>query len=141
MNVVDSIGKTSLQVDQACAALIKDLKQRGLLDETLVIWGGEFGRTPMGEDNPALGRRRGRDHHPNAFSMWFSGGGIRSGVTIGKTDDMGYHVVEDPVHIHDVQATLLHLLGINHQKLTFQHQGRDFRLTDVDGKIVEGLLA
>ena len=140
-NVVDSIGKTSLQVDQACAALIKDLKQRGLLDETLVIWGGEFGRTPMGEDNPALGRSRGRDHHPNAFSMWFSGGGIRPGVTIGKTDDMGYHVVEDPVHIHDVQATLLHLLGLDHKNLTFQHQGRDFRLTDVGGTIVERLLA
>ena len=114
---------------------------RDRLDETLVIWGGEFGRTPMGEDNPALGRSRGRDHHPNAFSMWFSGGGIRPGVTIGKTDDMGYHVVEDPVHIHDVQATLLHLLGLDHQNLTFQHQGRDFRLTDVGGTIVEGLLA
>jgi len=139
-NVVNSIRGVSKKVDQACAALVKDLKQRGLFDETLIIWGGEFGRTPMSEDNPALNRSRGRDHHPNAFAMWFAGGGIRPGVTIGKTDDMGYHVIEDPVHIHDVQATLLHLLGMDHTKLTYHYQGRDFRLTDVGGEVVDKLL-
>lgn len=139
--VVDGSREMCNSIDRPCAALVKDLKQRGLLEDTLVIWGGEFGRTPMAENNPALGRSRGRDHHPNAYAMWFAGGGIRPGVTIGKTDDMGYHVVEDPVHIHDVQATALHLLGLDHTELTFEHQGRDFRLTDVGGKIVEGLLA
>lgn len=140
-NVVDNVREYSQIVDQACAALVKDLKQRGMLDETLIIWGGEFGRTPMVENNPALGRRRGRDHHPNAFAMWFAGGGIRPGVSIGKTDDMGYHVVEDPVHIHDVQATVLHLLGMDHEQLTFRYQGRDFRLTDVGGRVVSKILA
>ena len=140
-NVVGGVRGMSNTVDQACAALVKDLKQRGLLDETLIIWGGEFGRTPMVENNPALGRSRGRDHHPNAFAMWFAGGGIRPGVTIGKTDDMGYHVVEDPVHVHDVQATVLHLLGLDHTELTFHHLGRDFRLTDVGGRVVTQLLA
>ena len=140
-DVVGSVRKISQNVDQACAALVKDLKQRGLLDETLVIWGGEFGRTPMVENNPALGRRRGRDHHPNAFAMWLAGGGIRAGTTIGKTDDMGYQVVEDPVHIHDLQATVLHLLGMDHEQLTYSYQGRDFRLTDVGGQVVSKLLA
>ncbi len=129
------------QTDQAVGALIKDLKQRGLLDDTLVIWGGEFGRTPMVENNPALGRRRGRDHHPNAFSVWLAGGGIKPGQTIGRTDDLGYHVTEDPVHIHDLQATILHLLGLDHTKLTYRYQGRNFRLTDVGGNIVAKLLA
>ena len=101
------------QTDQPIAALLADLKQRGLLDETLVVWAGEFGRTPMVENNPALGRSRGRDHHPNAFTMWLAGGGIRSGQTIGQTDDLGYHAIEDPVHIHDLQATILHLLGVD----------------------------
>jgi len=132
----NQVGKT----DQAATALITDLKQRGLLDETLVIWGGEFGRTPMVENNPALGRSRGRDHHPNAFTMWLAGGGIRGGQTIGKTDELGYHVVEDPVHVHDLQATVLHLLGLDHTRLTFKHQGRDFRLTDVGGRLVEKLI-
>jgi hypothetical protein len=132
----NQVGKT----DQATTALITDLKQRGLLDETLVIWGGEFGRTPMVENNPALGRSRGRDHHPNAFTMWLAGGGIRGGQTIGKTDELGYHVVEDPVHVHDLQATVLHLLGLDHTRLTFKHQGRDFRLTDVGGRLVEKLI-
>jgi len=140
-NVVGGVREYSQKVDQACAALVKDLKQRGLLDETLIIWGGEFGRTPMVENNPGLGRSRGRDHHPNAFAMWLAGGGIRPGVTIGKTDDMGYRVVEDPVHIHDIQATLLHLLGMDHEELTFEYQGRDFRLTDVGGRVVSKLLA
>jgi len=127
--------------DRPAAALVKDLKQRGLLDETLVVWGGEFGRTPMIEKNPALGRTQGRDHHPNAFTMWLAGGGIAPGQTIGATDEMGYHVVEDPIHVHDLQATILQLLGIEHTKLTFKHQGRDFRLTDVGGNVVERLLA
>jgi hypothetical protein len=129
------------QTDRGCAALVADLKQRGLLEETLVVWGGEFGRTPMVESNAALGRSMGRDHHPQAFSIWMAGGGIRPGVTIGKTDDLGFHVVEDPVHVHDLQATILHLLGLDHTKLTFKFQGRQFRLTDVHGNPVSKLLA
>src|SRR5450432_4154831 len=119
------------QVDKSITALILDLKQRGLLDETLVIWGGEFGRTPMVETNPALGRALGRDHHPQAYTMWMAGGGIRAGLTYGQTDELGFHVVENPVHVHDVQATILNQLGFDHERLTFRHQGRDFRLTDV----------
>ncbi|MDC0276315.1 DUF1501 domain-containing protein, partial [Verrucomicrobiales bacterium] len=128
-------------VDQASAALIQDLKMRGLLEDTLVVWGGEFGRTPMVEASAALGRSQGRDHHPQAFSMWFAGGGIKPGVTIGKTDEFGFNVIEDGVHVHDVQATILHLLGLQHEKLTYRYQGRDFRLTDVHGHVVEKLLA
>jgi uncharacterized protein (DUF1501 family) len=127
--------------DRASAALIQDLKRRGLLDETLVIWGGEFGRTPMVETNPALGRSLGRDHHPQAFTMWLAGGGIKPGLTYGATDELGFHVAEGPVHVHDLQATILHLLGFDHEKLTFRHAGRDFRLTDVHGKVVAALLA
>jgi hypothetical protein len=127
--------------DQACAALIQDLKRRGLLDETLVIWGGEFGRTPMVESNPALGRSLGRDHHPQAYTMWLAGGGVKPGVTIGATDDLGFHVAERPVHVYDLQATILHLLGFDHERLTFHHAGRDFRLTDVHGSVVPELLA
>ncbi len=126
--------------DQASAALVIDLKQRGLLDETLVVWGGEFGRTPMVETNPAAGRSLGRDHHPQAFTMWMAGGGIKSGLTYGRTDDMGFHVVENPVHVHDLQATILHLLGLDHELLTFKSQGRDFRLTDVHGHVVRDIL-
>ena len=125
---------------KASAALVEDLKRRGMLDETLVIWGGEFGRTPMVETNPALGRKAGRDHHPQAFTMWMAGGGIRSGVTIGETDDFGFHVTKDPVHVYDLQATLLHALGFDHEKLTYHFNGRDFRLTDVHGKLVKRLL-
>ena len=128
-------------VDQASAALIQDLKMRGLLEDTLVVWGGEFGRTPMVEASAALGRSQGRGHHPQAFSMWFAGGGIKPGVTIGKTDEFGFNVIEDGVHVHDVQATILHLLGLQHEKLTYRYQGRDFRLTDVHGHVVEKLLA
>jgi hypothetical protein len=128
--------------DKPTGALIKDLKQRGLLDETLVIWGGEFGRTPMNEvrrgNTPG---KEGRDHHPFAFSMWLAGAGIEPGQIVGKTDELGYHITEDPIHVHDLQATILHLLGIDHTKLTYRHQGRDFRLTDVGGKVVEKLLA
>lgn len=127
--------------DQASAALVIDLKRRGLLDDTLVIWGGEFGRTPMVESNPQLGRSLGRDHHPQAFSMWLAGGGVRRGITYGATDELGFHVVQDPVHVHDLQATILHLLGFDHEKLTYRHAGRDFRLTDVHGHVVQGLLA
>jgi hypothetical protein len=126
--------------DRASAALVKDLKQRGLLDDTLVIWGGEFGRTPMVETNPALGRSLGRDHHPQAFTMWLAGGGVKSGLTYGATDELGFHVVENPVHVHDMQATILHLLGFDHEKLTYRHAGRDFRLTDVHGRVVTDLL-
>ncbi len=128
------------QTDRASAALVKDLKQRGLLDETLVIWGGEFGRTPMREN----GRRNlsfGRDHHIRAFTMWLAGGGIRPGISIGRTDDIGYHIEEDPVHVHDLHATILHLMGLDHTKLTFLFQGRDYRLTDVHGELVHKLLA
>jgi hypothetical protein len=126
--------------DQASAALVTDLKRRGLLEDTLVIWGGEFGRTPMVESNRALGRSLGRDHHPQAFTMWMAGGGIKPGITYGATDDLGFHVATNPVHVHDLQATILHLLGFDHERLTFQHAGRDFRLTDVHGKVVKELL-
>ncbi len=127
--------------DQASAALVSDLKQRGLLDETLVVWGGEFGRTPMVESNAALGRARGRDHHPKAYSMWMAGGGIKPGTVYGTTDDLGYNVVENPVHVHDLQATLMHCLGFDHEQLTFRSQGRDFRLTDVHGHVIKAVLA
>jgi hypothetical protein len=127
--------------DRGAAALVQDLKRRGLLDDTLVIWGGEFGRTPMVETNKALGRSLGRDHHPQAFTMWLAGGGVKPGLTYGATDELGFHVAEDPVHVHDLQATILHLLGFDHEKLTFRHAGRDFRLTDVHGKVVRALLA
>ncbi|MCA9071322.1 MAG: DUF1501 domain-containing protein, partial [Planctomycetaceae bacterium] len=120
------------QTDQACAGLILDLKQRGLLEDTLVVWGGEFGRTPMVESSAALGRSLGRDHHPQAFTMWFAGGGVKPGMTLGQTDDFGFHPVSDPVHVHDVQATILHLLGIDHRRLTFSYRGLDFRLTGVE---------
>lgn len=127
--------------DKASAALVKDLKQRGLLDSTLVIWGGEFGRTPMVESNAALGRSLGRDHHPQAFTMWMAGGGIKPGLNYGSTDDLGFHVAENEVHVHDLQATILHCLGFDHERLTFHHQGRDFRLTDVHGRVVKDILA
>jgi uncharacterized protein (DUF1501 family) len=140
-DVVGNHKKNCGDTDQASAALIMDLKRRGLLEDTLVIWGGEFGRTPMVETNPALGRSLGRDHHPQAFTMWLAGGGIKPGVTFGATDEMGFHVVEDPVHVHDLQATLLHLLGFDHEKLIFRHAGRDYRLTDVHGRVVVEILA
>ncbi|HMF20233.1 MAG TPA: DUF1501 domain-containing protein, partial [Gemmataceae bacterium] len=108
---------------------------------TLVIWGGEFGRTPMVESNTALGRSLGRDHHPQAFTIWLAGGGVKSGLTFGATDELGFHVVENPVHIHDLQATILHLLGLDHERLTYHYAGRDFRLTDVYGEVVRDILA
>jgi len=125
------------QVDQGSAALIKDLKQRGMLDDTLVIWGGEFGRTPMGERRTPTGR----DHHIDAFTMWLAGAGIKPGFSLGKTDDLGFAPTEDRVHVHDLQATILHLLGLDHTKLVFRFQGRDFRLTDVHGEVLQKILA
>ena len=140
-NVAGNVKSNCEKTDRASAALITDLKRRGLLDDTLVVWGGEFGRTPMVETNPALGRALGRDHHPQAFTMWMAGGGIKPGVTLGATDELGFHVVENPVHVHDIQATILHCLGFDHERLTFHHAGRDFRLTDVHGKVVKAILA
>ncbi len=140
-DVAGNVKRNCAATDQASAALVTDLKQRGMLDDTLVIWGGEFGRTPMVETNPALGRALGRDHHPQAFSMWLAGGGIRSGVCYGATDELGFHVAENPVHVHDVQATILHCLGFDHERLTYHHAGRDFRLTDVHGRVVRDILA
>jgi uncharacterized protein (DUF1501 family) len=140
-DVIGNHKKNCQETDRASAALVLDLKQRGLLDSTLVIWGGEFGRTPMVESNPALGRKLGRDHHPNAYTMWLAGGGVKSGMTYGITDELGYNVTENPVHIHDLQATILHCLGLDHERLTFRYAGRDFRLTDVYGKVVRDILA
>ena len=128
------------QTDQAAVALVRDLKARGMLDETLVLWGGEFGRTPMNESR-GEGKFMGRDHHPRAFTMWMAGGGIRPGITIGATDDIGYTVAQDPVHVHDLHATALHLMGIDHLRLTTRFQGREYRLTDVHGNVVKPLLA
>ena len=135
-NLKADLRKNCKNCDQASAALVKDLKQRGLLDDTLVIWGGEFGRTPMmqhGDD--------GRDHHPNCFSIWMAGGGVKPGPTLGESDDFGFNTTKDRVHVHDLNATILHLLGFDHTKLTYRFQGRDFRLTDVHGEVVTKLLA
>jgi uncharacterized protein (DUF1501 family) len=128
--------------DQPTAALLQDLKQRGLLDDTLVVWAGEFGRTPMGEvRRGSTAGKEGRDHHPNAFSAWLAGGGVKPGCIHGRTDDFGFNVVENPVHVHDLHATLLHLLGLDHEQLTYRHAGRDYRLTDVAGNVVKEILA
>ncbi len=135
-NLVADLKKNCKNTDQAAAALIKDLKQRGMLEDTLVIWGGEFGRTPM-----VQGGSDGRDHHPNAFTMWMAGGGIKPGITIGESDEFGFNVIRDKVHVHDLHATILHLLGFDHTRLTYRFQGRDFRLTDVFGNVVDKLLA
>lgn len=135
-NLKAGVKQNALDTDQASAALVKDLKQRGLLKDTLVIWGGEFGRTPM-----VQGGDDGRDHHNRCFSLWLAGGGVKSGLTYGKTDDFGFNVVENPVHVHDLNATLLHLLGLDHLKLTYRFQGRDYRLTDVHGNLVKGILS
>ncbi len=132
--IEDAIKTTSGYVDKATAALVNDLKQRGMLDETLVIWGGEFGRTPMAQGT-------GRDHHIKGFSMWMAGGGIKGGISYGNTDELGYNAVENIVHVHDFHATMLHLFGINHEKLVYRFQGRDFRLTDVHGHVVRDILA
>lgn len=133
-DIEPSMKSAARDVDQPSAALVRDLKQRGLLDDTLVLWGGEFGRTPMGQGS-------GRDHHILAFSVWLAGGGVKPGVTWGSTDELGYRAVDNVVHVHDLHATLLHLCGIDHKRLTFRYQGRDFRLTDVHGKVVSGIVA
>ncbi len=135
-NLVKDIKQNCIDTDKACAALVQDLKQRGMLKDTLVIWGGEFGRTPM-----VQGGNDGRDHHPNAFTMWMAGGGIKPGITMGESDELGFNVVKDKVHVHDLHATILQLLGFDHKKLTYRFQGRDFRLTDVHGNVVQQLLA
>jgi len=139
-NLPKDIATMAKSVDQPSAALVRDLEQRGMLEDTLVIWGGEFGRT-----NYSQGRLQednfGRDHHPSCFTVWMAGGGIRSGLTYGQTDEFGYNVVDNPVHVHDFQATMLYLLGIDHEKLNFKYQGRRFRLTDVHGQVVHGVLA
>lgn len=135
--LVKGLKKNCADTEQASAALIKDLKQRGLLDDTLIIWGGEFGRTPM-----VQGSTDGRDHHPNAFSMWMAGGGIKGGITYGETDDFGFNTVEDPVHVRDLHATILHLLGFHHERLNFSFQGLDQRLTGVEpAHVIHDLIA
>jgi hypothetical protein len=135
-NLVADLKHNCEDTDQPSAALVQDLKQRGMLEDTLVIWGGEFGRTPM-----VQGGADGRDHHPNAFTMWLAGGGIKPGISLGESDDLGFSVARDKVHVHDLHATLMQLLGFDHTKLTYRFQGRDFRLTDVHGKLVQGLMA
>ena len=139
-NLPRDIQRLAKSTDQASAALIQDLKQRGMLEDTLVIWGGEFGRTnySQGKLTPD---NYGRDHHPRCFTIWMAGGGIKKGLTYGATDDLGYNITNDPVHVHDLQATILHLLGIDHEQLTFKHQGRRYRLTDVHGQVVKDILS
>jgi uncharacterized protein (DUF1501 family) len=133
----DSLDKICRETDQGAAALVQDLKRHGLLDDTLVVWGGEFGRTPQGEPRDMLGR----DHHIEAFTMWLAGGGVKPGLALGRTDEIGYYGEEDVVHVHDLHATILHLLGLDHLRLTYRFQGRDFRLTDVAGNVVSKMLA
>ncbi|MBL8820502.1 MAG: DUF1501 domain-containing protein [Planctomyces sp.] len=135
-NLTAGVKQNAIDTDQASAALVTDLKERGLLQDTIVIWGGEFGRTPM-----VQGGNDGRDHHNRSFSMWLAGGGVRAGHVHGQTDELGFNVTHDPVHVHDLNATLMHLLGFDHTRLTFRFQGRDYRLTDVHGHVVEGILA
>lgn len=139
-DLLTHLPKMCCETDWAVVALVEDLKQRGLLETTLVVWGGEFGRTPMNQA-PDRSKYLGRDHHPRAFSMWLAGGGVRSGISLGQTDELGYNAVEDPVHVHDLHATILHLMGLDHTKLTYSFQGREFRLTDVHGNVVKKLLA
>jgi len=139
-DIVTRLPQLCRETDQAAAALVKDLRQRGLLSSTLVVWGGEFGRTPMNEERNRS-KFLGRDHHPRAFSMWLAGGGIKPGVTLGRTDELGYNPVEDAVEVHDLHATILYLMGLDHTRLTYKFQGRDFRLTDVSGDVVKKLLA
>jgi hypothetical protein len=138
-NLPNEMRGQAKDVDQASAALITDLKQRGLLDETLVIWGGEFGRTNYCQGKMTVDNY-GRDHHPRCFSIWMAGGGIKPGMVYGETDEFGYNIVKNPVHVHDFHATALHLLGFDHERLTFRYQGRRFRLTDVSGKVIKDIL-
>ncbi len=138
-DLVSALPRLCRETDQAAVALVKDLKQRGLLDSTLVVWGGEFGRTPVNEGRDGS-KFLGRDHHPHAFSLWLAGGGIRPGITVGQTDELGYRAAEDPVHVHDLHATILHQLGIDHTRLVYRFQGREFRLTDVAGNLIRKLV-
>jgi uncharacterized protein (DUF1501 family) len=138
--LIGALPKQCQDTDQACAALVSDLKQRGMLDDTLVVWGGEFGRTTYSQGGAGQAAN-GRDHHPRCFTYWMAGGGIRPGFSYGESDELGYNVAKDPVHVHDFQATVMHLMGIDHERLTFKHQGRRFRLTDVHGKVVKPILA
>jgi hypothetical protein len=140
-DIRDGLTKKCATMDRPVAALIRDLRQRGLLDETLIVWGGEFGRTPFREGRTAGGEVLGRDHYPDCYSMWLAGGGVRGGYTHGASDELGFAVARDKVHVHDLQATILHLLGLDHQRLTFRFQGRDYRLTDVHGRVVKELVA
>jgi hypothetical protein len=139
--ITDGLTKKCATMDKPVAALIRDLKQRGLLEDTLVVWGGEFGRTPFREGRTANSKTLGRDHYPDAFTMWMAGGGVKGGFEYGSSDELGFSVAENPVHVHDLQATILHLLGFDHERLTYRFQGRDFRLTDVHGHVVKELLA
>ena len=138
-DLVTSLPLRCKQTDQAVSALVKDLKQRGMLDDTLVVWGGEFGRTPMNEERDGS-KFKGRDHHPHSFSIWMAGGGVKPGTVYGATDELGYSPVENPVHVHDLNATILRQMGIDHTRLTYHYLGRDFRLTDVYGQVVQGLI-
>ena len=140
-DIRDGLTKKCATMDRPVAALITDLRQRGLLDETLIILGGEFGRTPFREGRTAKGDILGRDHYPDCYSMMMAGGGVKGGFTYGESDELGFSVATDKVHVHDLQATILHLLGFNHERLTFRFQGRDYRLTDVYGQVVRGILA
>ena len=140
-DIRNGLTKKCATMDKPVAALINDLRERGLLDDTLVVWGGEFGRTPFREGRTAAGSVLGRDHYPDCFSLFLTGGGVKRGFSYGATDEFGYNVSENPVHVHDLQATILHQLGIDHTRLTYRFQGRDFRLTDVAGEVVEKLLA
>jgi hypothetical protein len=143
-DVTGMTSRLAKDVDQASAALVMDLKQRGLLEDTLVVWGGEFGRTNYSQGLSPEGRlpdNFGRDHHPRCFTIWMAGAGIKPGITYGETDEFGYNIVKDPVHVHDFQATLLHLFGIDHERFVFPYQGRRFKLTDVSGEVVKGILS
>jgi hypothetical protein len=142
-NVFGGLPKKCQQVDRPIAALIQDLKQRGLLKDTLIIWSAEFGRTPMAQGIDDEGKKGavGRDHHRDAFTVWMAGGGVKGGTSYGRTDDLGYSIIENPVHVHDFNATILHLMGLNHERLTFRYQGRQFRLTDVHGQVVNDIMA
>jgi hypothetical protein len=139
-DIITQLPKKCRQIDRPVTALVRDLKQRGLLEDTLVIWGGEFGRTAMNEERNGS-KYLGRDHHPHCFTIWMAGGGVKRGAVVGATDELGYHVTEQPIHIHDLQATIMHLLGLEHERLTYRFQGRDFRLTDVHGRVATELLA
>jgi hypothetical protein len=142
-NLVYDLREQATAADRAAAALLTDLRQRGLLDDTLVLWGGEFGRTPTADSNPSATatRQPGRDHNPRGFSVWLAGGGIRGGYAHGTTDDFGFEAVQDAVHVHDLHATMLHLLGLDHERLTYHYAGRDFRLTDVSGRVIDAIIA